>query len=487
MTDNTSKWQAMTLCGFALFLASNTLTLWGSLPLSELTKLGVSQILWCWSVPQIFSLSLTFLAVLFARCLRRKPVALGASVFVGSVSVVGYVTLFAMGNGMMPDSHLVTVVAILFGVGNGGFSILWTYCLSSFDERGVMKAVLAASAIFPLVVFLMRMLVVPVLLEGIVATCLSTVLLVMCVARKVTTQTDGNRSQEVLQTGAPRYREAFRALRGSLLCVGAIGFVVAITRTLALSRSASSDLVGTVALVGVSVATILLAVVWFVLKHPFSLSAFYRVVFPLIATILLVLPFSDARWVTAVSALVYLVFSVVSSLIVLSGIQIARRTNTDPLLMFGILAFGMYLPLSIGTVVGAIQYADTGTTSVALVALLSVYVLSMGIIALQNKRLDGESDIAHDTGDASTGEPAVDIVSITPRCTQLAQQYDLSVREVDVLVLLARGRDVPYIARNLFISENTVRYHSKNIYRKLVVHNKQELLTLLEKEIDDDS
>ncbi|MEG0017021.1 MAG: helix-turn-helix transcriptional regulator, partial [Gordonibacter sp.] len=50
-----------------------------------------------------------------------------------------------------------------------------------------------------------------------------------------------------------------------------------------------------------------------------------------------------------------------------------------------------------------------------------------------------------------------------------------------VFLLLAKGRDVPSIAKQLFISENTVRSHSKNVYRKLDVHSKQELLDLLEK------
>ena len=43
-----------------------------------------------------------------------------------------------------------------------------------------------------------------------------------------------------------------------------------------------------------------------------------------------------------------------------------------------------------------------------------------------------------------------------------------------------KGRDVPSIAKQLFISENTVRSHSKSIYKKLDIHSKQELLDLLE-------
>ena len=55
-----------------------------------------------------------------------------------------------------------------------------------------------------------------------------------------------------------------------------------------------------------------------------------------------------------------------------------------------------------------------------------------------------------------------------------------ATRENDTLLLLAKGRDVPSIAKQLFISENTVRSHSKSIYKKLDIHSKQELLDLLE-------
>jgi LuxR family maltose regulon positive regulatory protein len=52
----------------------------------------------------------------------------------------------------------------------------------------------------------------------------------------------------------------------------------------------------------------------------------------------------------------------------------------------------------------------------------------------------------------------------------------LSEREMDVLKLLASGRKGPQIAPELFISYSTVRTHLKSIYRKLDVHNRQDLL-----------
>jgi two-component system NarL family response regulator len=50
----------------------------------------------------------------------------------------------------------------------------------------------------------------------------------------------------------------------------------------------------------------------------------------------------------------------------------------------------------------------------------------------------------------------------------------LTRRELDILKLVARGRLNREIARELFISENTVRNHIRNILDKLQMHSRME-------------
>lgn len=50
----------------------------------------------------------------------------------------------------------------------------------------------------------------------------------------------------------------------------------------------------------------------------------------------------------------------------------------------------------------------------------------------------------------------------------------LSARETEVLAQLCQGRSYRDVARVLFVSEETVHFHIKNIYRKLEVHSKSE-------------
>ena len=53
-----------------------------------------------------------------------------------------------------------------------------------------------------------------------------------------------------------------------------------------------------------------------------------------------------------------------------------------------------------------------------------------------------------------------------------ADSSPLSARETEVLSHLCEGHSYAHIAKVLFIAEETVHFHIKNIYRKLEVHSK---------------
>jgi DNA-binding CsgD family transcriptional regulator len=54
----------------------------------------------------------------------------------------------------------------------------------------------------------------------------------------------------------------------------------------------------------------------------------------------------------------------------------------------------------------------------------------------------------------------------------------LTEKEFEVVNLLLRGYTYKVIAESLFISENTIKYHVKNIYQKLNINNKMELIRI---------
>ena len=55
-----------------------------------------------------------------------------------------------------------------------------------------------------------------------------------------------------------------------------------------------------------------------------------------------------------------------------------------------------------------------------------------------------------------------------------AAQPRLTEREMEVLRLVAKGRNNRDIAKELFISENTVKNHIRNILEKLHLHSRMQ-------------
>ena len=61
-------------------------------------------------------------------------------------------------------------------------------------------------------------------------------------------------------------------------------------------------------------------------------------------------------------------------------------------------------------------------------------------------------------------------------------KIELSTREKEVLTLLSEGNSYDFIAKKLFISRNTIKFHLKNIYIKLQVNSNIEAVQKANKE-----
>lgn len=86
--------------------------------------------------------------------------------------------------------------------------------------------------------------------------------------------------------------------------------------------------------------------------------------------------------------------------------------------------------------------------------------------------------VAHEIIESRTSFDAQ--TAIERACESLAAQYRLTSRELEVMKYLARGRSVPYIQEKLTLSQSTVKTHTHNIYIKLSVARKQELIDMVE-------
>ena len=66
------------------------------------------------------------------------------------------------------------------------------------------------------------------------------------------------------------------------------------------------------------------------------------------------------------------------------------------------------------------------------------------------------------------------------KCMVIAETYQLSAKETEVLFQLAKGFNSAAIQERLYISAGTANTHMRHIYRKLGVHSQQELMALVD-------
>ena len=74
------------------------------------------------------------------------------------------------------------------------------------------------------------------------------------------------------------------------------------------------------------------------------------------------------------------------------------------------------------------------------------------------------------------GGGAIPGLDLAARCRDIALERGLTPREFEVLTVLAHGNSLARVQSDLVISEGTAITHRRNLYRKLDVHSKQELL-----------
>lgn len=108
-----------------------------------------------------------------------------------------------------------------------------------------------------------------------------------------------------------------------------------------------------------------------------------------------------------------------------------------------------------------------------------IVVAHLGYVSWKQACLLEDPGISDDTGTRSESEADRLRAMQNERIAALADDRALTKREHEILEYLSLGYGSIYISKTLFISDNTVRTHIKNIYRKLDVGSREELLSLV--------
>ncbi len=112
-------------------------------------------------------------------------------------------------------------------------------------------------------------------------------------------------------------------------------------------------------------------------------------------------------------------------------------------------------------------------TSTIVLGLVTAAFLILAIVSV------GYGLILYAKGAESEPELAPAPPNLADVCRRIGEEQKLTPRELEVLEELAYGHSSSYIAKVLYVSNNTARSHMKNIYKKLGVSSREELIELL--------
>lgn len=296
-------------------------------------------------------------------------------------------------------------------------------------------------------------------------------------------------------TSSNHFRLLLAALVMYAFVFGAVSGTTAAITTEELTRQFNTNM--HVAMLAVELVAVVALVAW---GRPVALSTMGRILTPVLALLLLLhvlLQGSASGWLPRLTLGFW---ELVQVFVLLLLIEVARSGQASLSFAFpagwALVALGFAFGALFGQVVSLAFGTDPVAVQSVAVSLTIVAVMASSILAAARyPRVEGGAGAAF--GNAASEGAGADGPSLSARlavpaaaadpvdgvCDGLAACHGLSSREGDVLRLLAHGNTRAGIAARLCISENTVRVHVKNIYAKLHIHSKQQLIDMVDRKV----
>jgi len=235
------------------------------------------------------------------------------------------------------------------------------------------------------------------------------------------------------------------------------------------------SLVPTCLMLGSGAALLVLVV----LKRVPRFSTFERLIFPLLGGGLLLLPFSQGalQQVVVMALGAGAVCFFIAHFNVLVSLSYRHRVRASFHYLQGLIA-----PLggaALGWGVSCVFYSSLGVESPHLIAVICLSLVFLLILIMSIAPY-----ASHKTVEALAGTVEEEIQDKPGAWRRRAEKacvtYALTPREKEVFLLLAKGRNTEYIAKQLFISSHTAKTHTARIYRKLSINSQQELIDIVD-------
>lgn len=452
--------------GFASFLAMNSFSLWGFSFLPQFALGDVAQDYW--SAPLALSNIAAFFVYFFGT--TRFPRAFDRAPFVETVLLMSAGMIFLMGFLVADMLVLLVVSGVLLGVGTTCCFICWEKAFSLSELREAQKQIVLGS-VLSLVPFGLFFAFGP---TGLLFT-VSLLALCNLALLYAALRFDGRAGaeQEIGPLESPdAYRNVRRQFWKPLLCIIMIGIVSPVLGSVAYEGQLAFFDSCAIVFAANLLSAAVLGFVWLALRKETTISSAYVVLFPVLITALLLFPFIAERYRAFVLIVGSFGFTLFSIVMMVSCVSIAREKRISLVFVYALFAGVTYASRLIGKGIAAIIEQSSLSQETQIVTSVFVLLYGCSIVMFVLVRKSGREGAP-----AARASEGVDVLQ--QAVLQLADERGLSQRQTEVLDLLAHGYDVPSIAKKLFISENTVRTHTKKVYALLDVHSKQEIIDLV--------
>lgn len=453
--------------GWGVFLAVNVYLLWGAiLPLSPDTSLATyDSLIGPYRFAASTSIAVVVLVLALACCVKPRLASCHRTLFyVGSsLLVVGYL-LFVAASAAVPLSWVFAFSGLFVGVSNGILFLLWGAVLA---QRGLSSAALI---LFLAGIVSGGMCIVLLLLPVTISYIILGMLISVCVHSLW-----GNLDLEAKDSGsAPAVGDVkgmLKELGKPLLCVVILGFVFNAIREVAFVDFGGPKGVNIVSLLGLVLVS--LSIVVLLRKGRVRVLGIEQIYSPLVlivAAVLIPVPFLPPVYRMAFVVVISCVYLPSATLLKATCVRLVEKHGVQPLVVFGFAYFGVFAGTAVGTLVGQmprVAGGESGAMYVMGIVMVALYFIMVSLVALREKKRESAVIISMDED------------SLQMRCELLAKKHAITQSELLVMILLAQHMSYSNIAKELQLSENTVRTHGKSIYRKLGIHSKQELIDLV--------
>lgn len=502
------------LLGFSLFLFAELICFHGTILFPGL--FGASQeiavaVMTTSLLSKGFGYFGCFFFSLVSASKQRQFGRIGALLF-----IVGILAMPGLGTATgFSELSFVSLVELVFagtmlGVGDVLISISWGRLCAALPLRKAYLFVLgsqtAALVLYAATFFMPDV--------AIVASAIVAILIVAAILLKLP-----DRSSVAFDS--PRLRAVFGELWRPIFGTSVFAFLTGLMPWISGQYDGSIEVMRLFSLASSAAVLLLLAAPVAVFKQNIRIESIYKLILPIVATGFLLLPIIWNGFGGVVNAFVGAGSYAAGIVLWCLAADSSRRHDLSATTSFGLALGTTSLAGALGKAFGYFggRTLTEGDLSITAISLVSLYLLSMLALFLFRKKAepaaqpaspaaghapahtaavpseresgspapraavaDADAPAAHPGVAAPPGASATPAPATAPdrsaTCKALAEQHELTDREFDALVKLSRGHSVADISSALGVSENTAKTHIKNVYRKLGVHSKQDIIEM---------